>query len=104
MCVLVKMCFYNTIDRIAYSFMLSEQLQCTMLYLLQDIGFAIRMMQIGIACLLVHKCLITHRTKGFPYLYKVHHCTIDRLCTQVKVTCIKPAAYIQFRNMLTRFE
>ena len=81
---------------------LRHEVQCTMLDELQNIGFAVRTVQVDIALLLTHKGFIALWLEQFPGTDEVLHHIDVRTRLDVKVTCIKETTDIQSWNQFIR--
>src|SRR5690625_5242647 len=82
---------------------LRHELQRSVLDELQDIGHAVRSVQLNIALLLAYERLVAHRAEGLPRLHKILHDADVRTRLDVKVAGIEEPADVQSGNQLERF-
>src|SRR5690606_16590012 len=79
---------------------LCNQEQRTVLDLLQDIGYPVRLMQLDVASALINRGLVAQRTKLLPDLHQIADDRVLRLGTQIEIASIVPATDIEPRDVL----
>ena len=98
MVVVVKHRIGQCLCHVSYLFSLSNQIQHTMFDKLQNVGCAVRTVQVNIALLFTDKGLITLRLKEFPCTNQILYYVDIRTSFDIKVTGIKETANIQSRD------